>query len=68
MFYTACTIEAIYFLHRRKIVYRDIKPENLLLDRHGYAKLADFGQRVLKYEDVPLEGASLEGAQLEGAI
>ena len=47
-FYSACTIEAIHFLHKRKIVYRDIKPENLLLDRHGYAKLADFGYIVLK--------------------
>ncbi|CBY23785.1 unnamed protein product [Oikopleura dioica] len=42
-FYGACTIKAIQFLHERKIVYRDIKPENLLLDSKGYAKLTDFG-------------------------
>jgi len=42
-FYTACIIEAIQFLHDRKIVYRDIKPENILVDKLGFAKLADFG-------------------------
>jgi serine/threonine protein kinase len=36
-------IEALGFLHTKDIIYQDIKPENILLEKNGYVRLADFG-------------------------
>ena len=42
-FYTANVTCALEYLHRRNIAYRDLKPENLMLDVDGYLKVVDFG-------------------------
>ncbi|XP_061134744.1 cGMP-dependent protein kinase 1 [Syngnathus typhle] len=45
-FFAACVTQALTFLHARNVVYRDVKPENVLLDERGYAKLV--GSRCMK--------------------
>lgn len=42
-FYAAEILLGLGHLHEHNIVYRDLKPENLLLDRHGHIRICDFG-------------------------
>jgi len=42
-FYTACVIEGFIHIHSHDIAYRDLKPENLVLDSDGYLRITDFG-------------------------
>ena len=42
-FYIALIVSCFEYLHDSNIIYRDLKPENVLVTNTGYVKLADFG-------------------------
>lgn len=42
-FYIAETILAIEQVHSMNYIHRDLKPDNILLDKNGHVKLTDFG-------------------------
>uniref|UniRef100_A0A671Y927 protein kinase C n=1 Tax=Sparus aurata TaxID=8175 RepID=A0A671Y927_SPAAU len=42
-FYSSCVLLGLEFLHQNKIVYRDLKLDNLLMDADGFVRIADFG-------------------------
>jgi len=42
-FYLGCVAAAFEHIHGHGIAYRDLKPENLLVDKAGYLKVIDFG-------------------------
>jgi len=41
--HAGCVVLALAHLHARGVVYRDLKPENVFVDAHGYGRLGDFG-------------------------
>lgn len=43
LFYIAELVLAIEYIHEKSIIYRDLKPDNILIAEDGHIKLADFG-------------------------
>ena len=65
-FYAATIGIALDYLHNHGIIYRDIKPENILIGEDGYLKLIDFGMaKMVKGNE---KATSFCGTQIGGVL
>ena len=49
-FYIAELVLAVDSIHKMNYIHRDLKPDNILIDRKGHLKLSDFG--LCKYTEI----------------
>ncbi|XP_029936942.1 rhodopsin kinase GRK1 [Myripristis murdjan] len=52
-FYAAQIIQGLEHLHQKRIIFRDLKPENVLLDTAGNVRISDLGLAVMLPDDQP---------------
>lgn len=65
-YYAAELVLAIEFMHLNGVIYRDLKPENVLIDNDGHVKIIDFGLsnfRELKLTYVSTDKSITGGAR-----
>jgi len=60
-FFIANLILSLEYIHSQKIIHRDVKPENLVLDSNGYVRLTDFGVAKINESDNSSETSGTPG-------
>ncbi|XP_059369022.1 serine/threonine-protein kinase MRCK beta isoform X2 [Carassius carassius] len=60
-FYVAEMVLAIHSIHQQRYVHRDIKPDNVLLDKNGHIRLADFGSCLKMMQDGTVQSSVAVG-------
>lgn len=61
IFYTMEVVLALDTIHNMGFVHRDVKPDNMLLDKYGHLKLADFGTCMRMGEDGLVKSSNAVG-------